>query len=153
MNDPRIYFGSAIRTASLFFFLIVAVVFLACSDGRNDIASNTPEVTEEATQAGDDSTALVSSGSGTLPVVNRPHYHTVEIKQMKFIPQELTVARGDTVVWVNNGITAHDVTAQPQPTWTSSSMPVGGSWKMIIDESSDYYCSIHVVMKGKLVVK
>lgn len=90
---------------------------------------------------------------GPLPVINRPHYHTVEIKQMKFHPQELSVARGDTVVWVNNGITAHDVTEQPGSKWTSSSMAVGTSWQMIVEETADYYCSIHVVMKGRLVVK
>ncbi len=95
----------------------------------------------------------MATTSSQLPVVNRTHYRTVEIRQMKFQPQELTVSKGDTIVWVNNGITAHDVTEQPNSTWTSSSMPVGASWQMVASETSDYYCSIHVVMTGRIVVK
>lgn len=79
--------------------------------------------------------------------------HTVEIKAMKFHPAEVVVENGDTVVWVNRDIVAHDVTEQPSKAWTSSVMPVGTSWSLVVTQSADYYCSIHVVMKGKLVVQ
>lgn len=131
--------------------LIAGMVLTGCAERQNDQANESPDV--KASSAVHDSTPLVTDERGAMPVINRPHYFTVEIKQMKFNPQELVVAKGDTVVWVNNGITAHDVTAQPEAKWTSSSMPVGDSWQMIVNESSDYYCSIHVVMKGKLVMK
>jgi plastocyanin len=48
---------------------------------------------------------------------------------------------------------AHDITQVPSKTWTSSSLPPGKSWKMAVEESDDYYCSIHIVMVGKLIVK
>ena len=86
-------------------------------------------------------------------IMNRTNYHTVEIKQMKFNPAELQVTKGDTVVWINNDIVAHDVTDETAKRWTSSLIPSHASWQMVVTESSDYYCSIHVVMKGKLVVK
>ena len=35
-----------------------------------------------------------------------PKVHTIEIKQMKFQPSELTVQKGDTVVWINQDIVA-----------------------------------------------
>jgi plastocyanin len=79
--------------------------------------------------------------------------HTVEIKQMKFQPAELIVQKGDTVVWVNNDLVPHDVTEELKKAWTSSLMPVGASWSMVVNESANYYCSIHVVMKGKLMVQ
>lgn len=79
--------------------------------------------------------------------------HTVEIKQMKFQPEELTVQKGDTVVWINNDIVPHDVTEASKKAWTSSLMPVGAPWSLIVNESADYYCSIHVSMKGKLIVQ
>ena len=82
-----------------------------------------------------------------------PKVHTVEIKQMKFQPAELMVQKGDTVVWINNDIVAHDVTEEPGKAWTSSVMPVGESWSLVVTQSADYYCSIHVVMKGKLIVQ
>jgi plastocyanin len=79
--------------------------------------------------------------------------HTVEIKQMKFQPAELTVQKGDTVVWINQDIVAHDVTEESNKAWTSSLMPVGKSWSLVVTQSADYYCSIHVVMKGKVLVQ
>lgn len=82
-----------------------------------------------------------------------PRTYTVEIKQMKFQPAELVVQKGDTVVWINNDIVAHDVTEESIKAWTSSLMPVGQSWSLVVTQSADYYCSIHVVMKGKLVVQ
>ena len=82
-----------------------------------------------------------------------PKVYTVEIKEMKFQPAELEVQKGDTIVWINRDIVAHDVTEQPNKAWTSSPLTTGQSWSMVATQSADYYCSIHVVMKGKLVVK
>ena len=82
-----------------------------------------------------------------------PKVHTVEIKQMKFQPAELIVQKGDTVVWINNDIVAHDVTEELSKAWTSSLMPIGKSWSLVATQSADYYCSIHLVMKGKLIVQ
>lgn len=79
--------------------------------------------------------------------------YTVEIKGMKFQPAELIVHKGDTVVWVNRDIVAHDVTEESNKTWTSSAMPVGKSWSLVVTQNANYYCSIHIVMKGKLVVQ
>lgn len=79
--------------------------------------------------------------------------HVVEIKAMKFQPTELVVKNGDTVVWVNQDIVTHDVTEESGKAWTSSGMPVGASWSLVVTKSADYYCSIHVVMKGKLLVQ
>lgn len=79
--------------------------------------------------------------------------HTVEIKAMKFQPAELVVKSGDTVVWVNRDIVPHDVTEEPGKAWASSVMPAGASWSLVVTKSADYYCSIHLVMKGKLLVE
>lgn len=79
--------------------------------------------------------------------------YTVEIVQMKFQPAELLVQKGDTVVWINRDIVVHDITEQPGKLWTSGPLASGESWSLVVTESADYYCSIHVVMKGKLVVQ
>ena len=83
--------------------------------------------------------------------VNRV-YH-VEIKQMQFLPAELTLQKGDTVVWTNNDIVIHDVTEEKSKLWTSGPLTTGQSWSFVVTGTADYYCSIHVVMKGKLLVQ
>ena len=79
--------------------------------------------------------------------------YTIEIKQMKFVPDEIVLQKGDTVVFVNHDLLTHDITELSAKTWTSSPLPPNSSWSMIIEKTSDYYCSIHPVMKGKLIVQ
>ena len=71
---------------------------------------------------------------------------------MKFVPSELTVHKGDTVVWINRDIFPHDVTELKNKAWSSSTLQQGRSWFKIITKSEDYYCSLHIVMTGKIIV-
>jgi plastocyanin len=82
-----------------------------------------------------------------------PLVHHVQIRNMVFEPSRITVHKGDTVIWTNLDIVAHDVTEEKTKSWTSSPISIGKSWKMAVSESVDYYCSIHVVMKGKIIVE
>ncbi len=81
-----------------------------------------------------------------------PKKHVVEIKDMKFQPAELTVHKGDTVMWVNKDIVTHDVT-ENNKTWASPPLNTGDSWEKVITQSDAYYCSIHITMKGNLTVE
>lgn len=82
----------------------------------------------------------------------QPQTHAVEIKDMKFQPAALTVHKGDTVIWINKDMVAHDVTEENKA-WASPALASDASWKKAITTSESYYCSIHVVMKGKLTVE
>lgn len=82
-----------------------------------------------------------------------PKTHTVEIKQMQFQPAAITVQKGDTVVWINHDLVAHDVTEYPDKVWTSGPLKTGKSWSMVATQSANYYCSIHMVMKGQITVQ
>ncbi len=86
-------------------------------------------------------------------IVNKTKAYTVQIKQMQFQPAELTVSSGDTVVFVNHDMFVHDVTEEVSKAWSSSPVAPGSKWKMVVTEDANYYCSIHVVMKGKLMVR
>lgn len=83
----------------------------------------------------------------------KPVVHLVEIKQMKFVPAEITVKKGDEVAFVNRDIVAHDVTEELHKTWSSSPLATGQTWALVATETVNYYCSIHPVMKGKIIVE
>ncbi len=87
------------------------------------------------------------------PEKTAPEVHTIVISSMKFNPAELTLQKGDTVVFVNKDLVVHDITQEPDKSWTSSNLSPGQSFKMAVRGSSNYYCSIHPTMKGKLVVQ
>lgn len=77
---------------------------------------------------------------------------TVIIQNMEFQPANLKINKGDTVVWINKGIVAHNVTEDTAHTWTSGDINVGSSWKKVVDSSFHYECSIHPTMKASVVV-
>lgn len=79
--------------------------------------------------------------------------HTVVIQQMKFVPAELIVNEGDTVTWINRDIVDHNVTEEANKEWSSANLPQGKTWSMVVKKAATYFCTIHPVMKGKLIVK
>ncbi len=78
--------------------------------------------------------------------------HIIEIKNMMFIPAELTIQKGDTVVWINRDIFPHDVTEFKNKIWSSSILQQGKSWYKVFSKNEDYHCSLHIVMRGKIIV-
>lgn len=84
---------------------------------------------------------------------SKPAMHSVEMIQMKFFPAELKVRKGDKVVFVNHDLVAHDITEESKKLWNSSPLASDQTWILEVTESVSYYCSIHPVMKGKIVVE
>ena len=83
----------------------------------------------------------------------KPVTYSVEIKQMKFSPAELKVKKGDRIVFVNQDIVTHDITEESTKAWSSEPMLTDQTWILVATESVNYYCSIHPVMKGKIIVE
>ena len=83
---------------------------------------------------------------------NGPKAFVVEIKKMKFEPEELQIHKGDTVVWINHDLVAHCITEEKSKAWTSGALPDDSSWKKVFTQDVDYFCAIHLVMKGKIRV-
>ena len=84
---------------------------------------------------------------------HQPATYQVEIKGMQFVPADLTVHVGDTVVWTNEDIVPHTVTAGQ--TLASPSIASHEAWRATLTAKGviDYACSFHPTMKAKLTVK
>jgi plastocyanin len=80
--------------------------------------------------------------------------HPVRIEGMKFVPERLEVAAGDTVVWTNKDFLPHSVTAS-EARIESGDLAPNKSWKFTARKKGEihYMCRLHPVMKGFLVVK
>ena len=77
---------------------------------------------------------------------------TIIIQDMKFNPAALTAHKGDTVVFINKDLVSHDVT-DVKKEFYSDTIRAGNTWKWAAKKNLDYICSIHPVMKGKIIVK
>src|SRR5260221_9515770 len=79
--------------------------------------------------------------------------HTVRIEGMKFVPERLEVAQGDTVRWTNADFVPHSVTAS-KAGGESGDLAQGKSWRFVARKKGEmpYICRLHPVMKGVLVI-
>lgn len=128
-------------------YLIFVLAFWSCSSPDKKAGKSSPK---------EDSVPVAAQKSDTSSVRKEAqgrHSHTVEIKQMKFIPEEIRISKGDTIIWKNDDLVTHCITEKKTKDWTSGQLPDGGSWKKVFTESADYYCAIHQVMKGKITVE
>jgi plastocyanin len=94
---------------------------------------------------------LLQAGACNGSIEERHQTHAVVISQMKFNPSELVVHLQDTIVFTNNDIVSHDVT-EANKKWTSNVLASGMSWRLVINEDADFYCTIHPMMRGKVRV-
>ena len=78
---------------------------------------------------------------------------TVSIQDFLFSPDQMTVAPGTTVTWVNDGQQPHTSTAD-DGTWDSGTLQPGDDYSFTFDQPSTYtyHCSIHPDMTATITV-
>lgn len=79
--------------------------------------------------------------------------HTVVIEGMKFQPAEITVKRGDKVVWENKDVVPHTATAKGHFDSGPISSGKRFTWVAKAPGSTAYVCAYHPGMQGKVTVK
>jgi plastocyanin len=92
--------------------------------------------------------------SGVVAVLSaQPQVHTVFIEGMRFQPEGLSVAAGDTVVWINRDMVPHTATSSGQ--FDSGDMAPGKSWTHTVRDTGEfsYICTYHPLMKGIVRVR
>ena len=94
--------------------------------------------------------ALALAGCGGEPAA--PRAHAVEIRDFAFVPADLEVAPGDTVVWTNRDVVPHTATAA-DGAWDSGEIAANASWRLVVPDggaAAEYRCAYHPTMTGAL---
>lgn len=96
---------------------------------------------------------LCMVGGGAAFSAAAAQTHTVVVEGVKYDPESLTVARGDTVIWVNKDPFPHTVTSKGA--FDSHDIAAGKSWKYTTRKAGEYsyICTLHPNMKGTLKVE
>jgi plastocyanin len=91
--------------------------------------------------------------AAALPLAAGAATHTVTIEGMKYVPETLTVKKGDRVVWRNKDVVPHTATAKGA--FDSGSIATGKSWSRTMKKAGkvDYVCTFHPGMKATVVVQ
>ena len=80
--------------------------------------------------------------------------HQVVIEGMKFVPERIEVAVGDSITWVNKDPVPHTVTNAAKKI-ESGTIDPNGKWKYVVRRKGDidYVCRFHPGMRGTISVK
>jgi plastocyanin len=97
---------------------------------------------------------LVSLESSAAIEAAQPKTHTIEIRDMQFIPASLVVNSGDTVIWKNEDVVPHTATSTVKG-FDSGGIEPGKSWTYVAGKkgSFPYACTYHPTMKATLSVR
>jgi plastocyanin len=102
-------------------------------------------------------TACSSSGSNSAAGENSPQVESgsvdVQMKNIAFIPDKLTIKVGTKVTWTNMDNVAHDVKAA-DGSWSSETLNNGQTFSKVFDKTGTfvYLCSFHLGMTGTVNV-
>ncbi len=82
---------------------------------------------------------------------------SIDIKNMMFMPPQISIQKGGTVTWTNNDSVAHTVTDDLKNVGgpDSPSIAPGAKYSFTFDKtgSFQYHCTFHSSMRGTIVVK
>ena len=83
-----------------------------------------------------------------------PKTHIVEIRGMEFHPAVLTVAVGDSIVWINRDIVPHTATAGGATNWDTGQLVQGQMGRYVARRAgvARYVCTLHPTMRGRLII-
>ncbi len=88
---------------------------------------------------------------------NRTSSTKVEIRidNFSFKEQTLTVRPGTEVTWVNHDDAPHKIVSTDKSTFASPVLDTDGRFSFTFTKAGtyDYFCSIHPMMTGKIIVK
>lgn len=108
---------------------------------------------------GDDDKSSDSGGGGyggasTQKAAGAEATNKVGMKDIKFVPADITVKAGDTVTWTNDESVPHDVKAEKGADFASETFGEGKtfSYKTTKAGTIDYVCTLHPGMDGTITV-
>jgi plastocyanin len=92
--------------------------------------------------------------SGASAADAKSAYH-VDIRNFAFTPQQLTVPAGSRIVWTNRDDEPHVVVSTNGAFKASPALDTNDSFAVVLDKPGTYayFCGIHPMMVGKIVVR
>ncbi len=135
--------------ASVLSLLALALAVAGCGDDEDEDGGSAQTTTE----------GPADTGPGTGTETGRASGDTVRVgmRDIQYIPKEVTVRAGGTVRWTNGDSVTHTVTKRsgPGPSFDSGNMEVGATFEQRFDRPGkvDYVCTIHPNQTGTVTVE
>lgn len=97
--------------------------------------------------------AALTTAAEAEPAPGEPRSHQVTIRNVAYVPAQITLRPGDSIVWTNDDIVAH--TATSRTGGFNLQLPPGGTSSVIMARPGifDYTCLFHPNMRGRIIVE
>ena len=131
--------------------VVLALGFAACGeDDESDTGRNPGDngATVTTTPTPEAQTSTQSQEAQTNDIVS------VGMKDIKFVPEEISAKVGQKIVWTNNEDIAHNVTATDGADFASDTLRKDDTFEYTTQDAGtiDYVCTIHTGMIGTITV-
>ena len=127
--------------------LLPAAAFTACGGDDNDSSdtADQPAVETEGRQTTPEQEQVGTEGDTVK----------VDMVDIKFKPETVTVKVGQTIEWVNKDAVPHTATAENGADFDSGQKNKGETYQYTAEQDGeiDYDCTIHPTQKGKIIVE
>jgi plastocyanin len=89
-----------------------------------------------------------------LAAQSDPPARQITIDNFTFAPQQISVAPGTTITWTNNDDVPHTVVGTHQE-FRSKALDTGDKFSFTFAKPGgyEYFCSVHPMMTGKIIVQ
>ncbi len=83
-----------------------------------------------------------------------PVEHIVIIEALEYVPAQLEMTEGDTIIWFNRDFIPHTATATDER-WNSGGLATTDQWKTVVgpDTAGEYFCRYHPGMVARITLK
>lgn len=137
--------------------VVAGVAALRLGSDRADSHDQTPTPVSTPSPSAAGTKDAVPAGSPAATPVATGLVAEATMRGLKFLPPEIDIDAGTTVVWTNNDIVAHTATHRVQPADQLFSSPIllpGESFSFTFDKPGTYpvMCLPHPFMSQKIVV-
>jgi len=129
-------------------YLSVSLIFLFVTGCAQQVPTR-----QQAAQSGN--TAPATAGGENAANPPQQNQRIISILNYVFDPAIVTIKTGTTVRWVNNDPVSHKIVSVANPpVFSSDNISQGGSYSFTFTTAGTfgYFCQIHPMMKGSIVV-
>jgi len=130
--------------------LIIGIISFLYTNQNESIIIKTNESSSPQNTSTQLTNATTNSTNKTISEV-----YTIEITTSGFSPKELTIKKGDIVKWINKDNLSHTITSDTGNELGSSSLISNEAYshKFNFDGTYNYHCTLHQIVKGKIIVE
>jgi plastocyanin len=131
--------------------LVLTLALGACGDDKES---------QSGRDAGEDGTTVTTNPTPQAQTSTQSDAQkkndivSVDIKDIKFVPHDVTAKVGQKIVWTNSDDAAHNVTAEDGANFASDTMQKGDTFQYTPRKAGTikYVCTIHTGQDGTITV-